>query len=172
MSQRFAVDQALQLFQSIALESSYGEYSDTTSYELNNVIADIQNEEDSSDSDDEYTNQEAPINTNDGAHFRSSSDNNEQILLSKDRSHWRCSVSSQVTARRLQQHNIVRIRAGPKSYFTSSIIRGSPHLFQRVHAKEYSEGITSEAHRVIGNNTWTVTLDEQDKLMGLMWHVA
>ena len=67
MSQRFAADQALQLLQIIALESSDGEYSDSKSDELNNVIADIQNEENSSDSDDEYTNQEAPINTDDGA---------------------------------------------------------------------------------------------------------
>ena len=67
MSQRFAADQALQLFQSIALESSDGEYSDSKSDELYNVIADDQNEEDSSDSDDKCTGQEAPINTDNGA---------------------------------------------------------------------------------------------------------
>ena len=50
------------------------------------VIVDIQNKENSSDSDDEYTHQEAPINTDDGARARCSSDNDEQILLSKDRS--------------------------------------------------------------------------------------
>ena len=70
-----------------ALESSDGEYSDSKSDELNNVIVDIQNEKNSSDSDDEYTNQEAPINTDDGARARSSSNNDKQILLSKDRSH-------------------------------------------------------------------------------------
>ena len=67
MSQRFAADQALQLLQSIALESSDGEYSDSKSDEVNNLIVGIQDEVDSSDLDDEYTNQEAPTNTNDGA---------------------------------------------------------------------------------------------------------
>ena len=55
MSQRFAADQTLQLLQSIALESSDGEYSDSKSDELNNVIADIKNEEDSFDSDNKFT---------------------------------------------------------------------------------------------------------------------
>ena len=45
MSQRFAADQPLQLLQSIALQSSDSEYSDSKSDELNNVIVDIQNEE-------------------------------------------------------------------------------------------------------------------------------
>ena len=81
MSQRFAADQALQSLQSIALESSDGEYSDSKSDELNNVIPDIQNEEDSSDSDDEYTDQEAPINTDDGARARSSRDNDEKTFF-------------------------------------------------------------------------------------------
>ena len=67
MSQSFAADQALQLLQIIVLESSDDEYSDSKSDELNNVIVDIQNKENSSDSDDEYTNQEALINTDDGA---------------------------------------------------------------------------------------------------------
>ena len=96
MSQRFAADQALQLLQIITLESSDDEYSDSKSDELNDVIVDIQNEEDFFDSNYEYTNQEAPINTDDGARARSSSDNDEQILLSKNRSHWRRSVLSQV----------------------------------------------------------------------------
>ena len=67
MSQRFAADQALQLLQIIALESSDDEYSNSESDEVSNVVVDIQNKENSSDSDDEYTNQEAPINTDDGA---------------------------------------------------------------------------------------------------------
>ena len=129
--------------------------------------------EDSSDSDDEYTNQEAPINTDNSARARSNSDNDEQILLSKDRSHWRRLVSSQVTTGRLQQHNIVRIRAGPTSYFTSSIIRRSPLssfriFFNEPTLKNILKCTTSEPHRVTGNNSWTVTLDELDKLMGLI----
>ena len=87
MSQRFAADQALQLLQSIALESSDGEYSDSKSDEVNNLIAGIQDEVDSSDLDDEYTNQEAPTNTNDGARARSSSSNDEKNFLGKDGSH-------------------------------------------------------------------------------------
>ena len=67
MSQSFAADQALQLLQIIALESSDSEYSDSESDEVNNMIVDIQNKESSSDSDDEYTNQEAPMKTYDGA---------------------------------------------------------------------------------------------------------
>ena len=67
MSQRFAADQALQLLQISALDFSDGEYSDSESDEVNNVIVDIQNKENSSDSDDECTNQEAPINTDGGA---------------------------------------------------------------------------------------------------------
>ena len=51
MSQRFGADQALQLFQSFALESSDDEYLDSESDKVNNVIADIQNEKDSSDYD-------------------------------------------------------------------------------------------------------------------------
>ena len=43
MSQRFDADQALQLLQNIALESSDGEYLDSESDEVSNVIADIQN---------------------------------------------------------------------------------------------------------------------------------
>ena len=173
MYQRFAADQALQLLQIIALKSFDGEYADSKSDELNNVIVDIKNEENSSDSDDEYTNQEAPINTDDGARARSSSDNDEQILLSKDKSHWRRSVPSQVTTGRLQQHNIVRIRAGPTSYFTSSIISGSPLssfriFFNEPTLKNILKCTTSEAHRVTGNNSWTITLDELDKLMGFI----
>ena len=111
--------------QSIALESSDVEYSDSESDEVNNVIADIKNEEDSYNLDDEYTDQGAPTNIDDGAPAQSSSDNVEQTLLSKDRSHWRSLVPFQVTAERLQQHNIVRIRAGSTSYSTSRIIRDS-----------------------------------------------
>ena len=104
---------------------------------------------------------------------RSSSDNDEQLLLSKDRSHlWR-SVPSQVTTGQIQQHNIVRIRAGPTSYFTSSIMHGIPLssfriFFNEPTLKNILKCTTSEAHRVIGNNSWTVTLDELDKLMGLI----
>ena len=79
MSQRFTANQALHLLQSIALESSHSEYSDSESDEANNVIADIKSEEDSSDSDNKYINQEAPTNTDDGARARSSSDNDEQV---------------------------------------------------------------------------------------------
>ena len=86
ISQRFAADKALQLLQSIAIESSDGEYCDSKSDEVSNAIADIQNEEDSSDSDYKYTNHEAPINTDDGARARTKSVNDEQILLSKERS--------------------------------------------------------------------------------------
>ena len=132
MSQRFAADQAVQLLQSIALESSDGEYSDSKSDEHNNVIADIQNEEDSSDSDDKYTDQEVHINTDNGARARSSSDDIEKNPLSKDGFYWRRSVSFQVTAGRLQQNNIVRIRTGPTSYSTYSIIRGSPLSLFRI----------------------------------------
>ena len=113
MSQRFAADQGLQLLKSIGSESSDAKYSDSEADEVSNVIADIQNEEVSSDLDDKYINQEAPTNTDDGARARRSSDNDEQTLFGKDGSHWRRSVSSQVTAGRLQPHNIVRIRAGP-----------------------------------------------------------
>ena len=67
MSQKFAADEALQLLQIIVLESSDGEYSDSKSDELNNVIMDNQNKENSSDSNEEYINQEAPINTTEGA---------------------------------------------------------------------------------------------------------
>ena len=68
MSQRFAADQGLQLLQSIALdlESYNGKYSDSESDEINNVIVDIPNLKDSSDSDGEYTDQEAPTNTDNG----------------------------------------------------------------------------------------------------------
>ena len=83
MSQRFAANQALQLLQSIALEFSDGKYSDSKSDEVNNVIVDIQNEEDSFDSDDEYINQEAPTKTDDGVCARNSSDN----LLGKNGPH-------------------------------------------------------------------------------------
>ena len=108
---------------------------------------------------------------------RSSSDNNEQILLSKDRSHWRRSVPSQVTTGRTQQHIIVRIRAGPTSYFTSSIIRGIPLssfyiFFNGPTLKNILKCTTSEAHRVTGNNSWTVTLDELDKLMALIVEIG
>ena len=173
MSQRFAADQELQLLQSIGLESFDGEYSDFKSDELNNVIADIQNEEDSSDSDDEYANQKAAINTDDSTRAQSSSDNDEQILLSEDGSHWRRSVPSQVTAGQLQQHNIVRSNAKPTSYFTSSIIRGSPLssfriLFNEPMLRNIQKCTISKAHRAIGNNSWTVTLDELDKFMELI----
>ena len=81
MSPRFAADQSLQLLQSIALESSDGDYSDFKRDELNIVIAIIQNEEDSSDSDDKYTDKESPINTDDDARTRSSSDNDEKTFF-------------------------------------------------------------------------------------------
>ena len=137
------------------------------------MIADIQNEEDSSDTDDEYTNQEAPINTDDSTRARNSNDNDEQILLSEDRSHWRRSVPSQVTEGQLQQHNIVRSNAGPTSYFTSSIIRGSPLssfriLFNEPMLRNIQKRTISEAHCVTGNNSWTVTLDEMDKFTELI----
>ena len=87
MSQRFAANQALQLLQSIALEFSDNKYSDSKSDEVNNVIMDIQNKEDSSDSDDEYINQEATTKTDDGVCARSSSNNHEQTLLGKNGPH-------------------------------------------------------------------------------------
>ena len=85
----------------------------------------------------------------------------------------RRSVPSQATAGRLQKQNIVRIRAGPTSYFTSSIIHGSPlfssHiLFNEPMLRNTQKCTTSEAHRATGNNSWTVTLDELDKFIGLI----
>ena len=80
------------MLECIALEFSNGEYSDSKFHEGNNVIADIQKEENFSDLDDEYTDQEVPTNMDDGARARSSSVNDEQALLNKDRSHWRRSV--------------------------------------------------------------------------------
>ena len=94
MSQMFAADQGLQLLQSVTLESYNGEYPDLESDEINNVIVGIQNVVDASDSDDEYTDQEAPTNTDDGARARSSSDNDEQTLLGKDGSYGLRSVLS------------------------------------------------------------------------------
>ena len=41
------------------------------------------------------------------------------------------------------------------------------HPFQRAHAEEYSE-VAAEAHCATGNNSWTLTLDEQDKFVGLI----
>ena len=70
MSQRFATDQALQLFQSISLESSDFEYSDSEFNEVNNVISDIQNEGNSSDLNDAYIDQEVPTNTDDCAYSK------------------------------------------------------------------------------------------------------
>ena len=102
MSQMFVAEQALHLLQSIALESSDHGYSDSEYGKVNNVISDVQNEKNSSDLDDKYTDQEASTNTDDGARARSSSDNVQQTILSKDGSHWRRSVSSQVTAGQLQ----------------------------------------------------------------------
>ena len=90
MSQRFAADQALQLSQlsqSVPLKSSDSKYSDSKSDYVNNLIADIQNDADSFDSDDEYANQEAPTNTDDCARARSSNDNDEQTFLRKYGSH-------------------------------------------------------------------------------------
>ena len=66
MSQKFAAEQALQLLQSIALESSEGEYLDSEFDQVSKVIGDIQNEEDSFDLNDKHTDQEAPTNTDDG----------------------------------------------------------------------------------------------------------
>ena len=138
MSQRFAADQALQLLQSIALESSDGEYSDSKSDELNNVIADIQNEENSSDSDDKCTGQEVPINTDDGARARNSSDNDEKTLLSKDGSH--CGVqfppkslqddnSSTILLESMHDYIIFHIQHHTRQ--SSFFVR---HSFQRAHA--------------------------------------
>ena len=118
--------------QSIALESFDGKYSDSESDEVNNVIANIKNEADSSDSNDKYTDQEAPTDTDAGARPRSSSDNDEQTLYGKYGSHGRRSVPSQVTAGRLQQHNIVGIHAGSISHSTSRIIHSSPLYSFRI----------------------------------------
>ena len=135
MSQRFAADQALQLLQSIVLESSDGEYSDSKSDELNNVIADIQN---SSDSDDKCTGQEVPINTNDGARARNSCDSDEKSLLSKDGSH--CGVqfppkslqddiSSTILLGSMHDYIIFHIQHHTRQ--SSFFVR---HPFQRAHA--------------------------------------
>ena len=123
--------------------------------------------------DDEYINQEARTNTDDGARAQSSSDYNEQTLLGKDGSHWRLSVSSQVTAGQLQKHNIVRICARPTSYSTSRIVRGSPLssfriLFNKLMLSNIQKYTTVEAHHATGNNSWTVALDELHKFVGLM----
>ena len=123
--------------------------------ELNNMIVDIQNEENSSDSDDECTSQEAPINTDDSTRARSSSDNDEHILLNKADP---TGGAQFPPAGRLQQHNIVRIHAGPTSYFTSSIIRGIPLssfriFFNEPTLKNILKCTTSEAHRVTGKNS-------------------
>ena len=88
----------------------------------------------------------------------------------QSRSHLRRSVPSQITTGRLQQHNIVRIRAGPTSYFTSSIICGSPLslfciFFNEPTLRNILKCTISEAHRATGNNSWIVTLDELDKLI-------
>ena len=104
---------------------------------------------------------------------RNSSDNDEQTLLGKEGSHWGRSVPFQVTSGRLQQHNIVRIRAGPTSHSAFSIIRGIPLssfciLFNDTTLRNIQKCTVVEAHRTIGNNSWTVTLDKLDKFAGLI----
>ena len=118
MSQRFAANQSLQLLQSIALESSDGDYSDFKPDELNIVIAIIQNEEDSSDSDDEYTDKDHQLTQMMVRVLKAAVIIMKKLFFEQRQR----SVSSQATAGRLQKHNIVRIRAGSTSYSTSSII--------------------------------------------------
>ena len=139
------------------------------------MIADIRNEGDSSDLNEKYTDHEAPTNTDNGARARSSNDNHQQTFLGQDKFHWRRSVPFQVIARQLQHHSITRIRicVGPVSDSTSRLKRGSALssnciLFNELMLKNIQKCTTVEAHCAIGNNRWTVTLDELDKFVELI----
>ena len=174
MFQRFAADHALQLLQIIALESSDGKYSDSESDEVNNVIVDIQNKENSSDSDDGYTNQEAPINSDDGARARSSSDNDEQILLAKTDPTGGArfppkllldDYSNTILLESVQDLLCIIFHIQHYTRHSSFSFR---IFFNEPTLKNILKCTTSEAHRVPGNNSWTVTLDKLDKLMGLI----
>ena len=76
-------------------------------------------------------------------------------FLSKGGSHWRQNPCRTYIIFHIQHHT------QQSSFFVR-------HPFQPAHPEEYSKGTTSEAHRVTGNNSWTVTLDELDKVMGLI----
>ena len=67
MSERFAVNQALQLWQNIALDT-YVKYSDFKSNAASSTITDLKNEEKSSDSDDNFAEEEALTHTDNGTH--------------------------------------------------------------------------------------------------------
>ena len=76
---------------------------DSESAEVSNVIADIQNEENSSDSDDDYAEEGVTTNTDDGSRDPDGIDDDRQTILSKSGSQCRRSAPSQVSAGRLQQ---------------------------------------------------------------------
>ena len=73
----------MQLFQNIALDSSVGEYLDSESDEVSNMVADIQNEKDFSNSDYNYAEEEITTNTDDGTRALDGSDDDRQTILRK-----------------------------------------------------------------------------------------
>ena len=89
------------------------------------MIADIQNEEDfsNSDSDDDYAEEEVTTNTDDCTRAH---DDDRQTTLGRDGSQWRRSAPSQVSAVRLPQQNIVKIRAGLTAFSASRILCDNP----------------------------------------------
>ena len=160
----------MQLLQSIAAESSDGEYSDSEPDEVSNVIADIQNEEDYSDLDDEYTDQEVPTETDDGARARSNNDNDEKNLLGKDGSpgsaqfspkSMQDNYSSTILLKSMQDlHHI--------SHSASYVIFFVHILFNEPMLNIIQKCTTAEAYLATKNNSWTVVLDKLDKFMGLI----
>ena len=161
------------MLQSIALEPSHGEYKDSESDAFNNAIADIQTEEDSSDSDDEYANQEAPTNTDDGVRARSSSDNDKQTLLAKTDptggaqlppKSLQDNCSSTILLKSVQDlHQILH----PASYVAVFFLRSASFLNEPM-LRNIQKCTTAEAHLAIGKNSWMVTLDEIDKFVGFI----
>ena len=89
-----------------------------------------------------------------------------KTTLGRGGSQWRRSAPSQVSAVRLQQQNIVKIRAGLTAFSASHILRDSP--IYRVYVRNIQKCTIAEAHRAIENNNSKVTLDELDKFVGLI----
>ena len=74
---------------------------------------------------------------------------------------------------RLQQQNILNFKPRPTAHATSRIIESSPFLsfrvlFDKAMLRSIKKCTVAEAHRVLGETNWDVTLDELDKFIGLI----
>lgn len=160
------ITEALEIFQQLSENES--EISDSGSV-ISNLISEIDTSDgDLSEDDDEIIDirKEKKLSSNPLAVGN--------IMKSKDETSWKVIKVGLTSERRKPQHNVVKEAAGPTSHAKRNIIDGCASSAYRLFIDEpilrhIKYCTVTEAHKQLGTNDWSLTLEELDAFISILY---